>query len=152
MIAKFDETEELIKKSPPGEENTLINNYIKFIIQNNNNNNNTNNNSKSMVRSSTYKDDNVPFDIKIHNNFQRYNNYDDLNSMQDQQYQQFQYQQQQETIPISITPSIITTPIQEPIQQAQTTETAPAPAAPETFNNYFKSFNEGFKDYYAFNR
>jgi len=142
LIAKFDETEELIKKSSPGEENTLINNYIKFIILNNNNNN-----SKSMVRSSTFKDDNVPFDIKIHNNFQRYNNNDDLNSMQDQQYQQFQYQQQQqqqqETIPISITPSIITPPIQE---------TAPAPAAPETFNNYFGSFNEGFKDYYAFNK
>jgi hypothetical protein len=148
LIAKFDETEELIKNSPPGEENTLINNYIKFIILNNNNNNNNdnNNNSKSMVRSSTFKDDNVPFDIKIHNNFQRYNNYDDLNSMQDQQYQQYyqqQQQQQQETIPISITPSIITTPIQE---------TAPAPAAPETFNNYFGSFNEGFKDYYAFNK
>jgi hypothetical protein len=147
LIAKFDETEELIKNSPPGEENTLINNYIKFIILNNNNNNNNNdNNSKSMVRSSTFKDDNVPFDIKIHNNFQRYNNYDDLNSMQDQQYQQYQQQQQQqETIPISITPSIITTPIQE-------TAPAPAPAAPETFNNYFGSFNEGFKDYYAFNK
>ena len=132
MIAKFDETEELIKKSPPGEENTLINNYIKFIIQNNNNNNNTNNNSKSMVRSSTYKDDNVPFDITIHNNFQRYNN-DDLNSMH----------YQQETFPIPI-------PIPMPMPMDETIPVSTA--TPETFNNYFGSFNEGFKDYYAFNK
>jgi hypothetical protein len=122
MIAKFDETEELIKKSPPGEENTLINNYIKFIIQNNNNN------SKSMVRSSTFKDDNIPFDIKIHNNFQKYNNDDDLNSIQEKK---------QEINPILIAPSTVA-----PVSTA----------APETFNNYFGNFNEGFKDYYAFNR
>jgi len=132
MIAKFDETEELIKKSPPSEENTLINNYIKFIIQNNNTNTNNNNNSKSMVRSSTFKDDNVPFDITIHNNFQRYNN-DDLNSMH----------YQQETFPIPI-PMPMPMPMDETIPVST--------ATPETFNNYFGSFNEGFKDYYAFNK
>ena len=133
LIAKFDETEELIKKSPPGEENTLINNYIKFIIEYNNNNNN---NSKSMVRSSTFKDDNVPFDITIHNNFQRYNN-DDLNSMH----------YQQETFPM---PMPFPIPMPMPMQMDETIPVSTA--TPETFNNYFGSFNEGFKDYYAFNK
>lgn len=117
LIAKFDETEELIKKSPPEEENKLISNYIKLIIQSNTDN------SKSMVRSSTFKDEKLPFDITIHNNFQRYNNYDDLNSIQEKK---------QEINPILIAPV--------------------STAAPETFNNYFKSLNEGFKDYYAFNK
>jgi hypothetical protein len=122
LIAKFDETEELIKKSPD-EENKLISNYIKLIIQTNTNN------SKSMVRSSTFKDEKLPFDITIHNNFQRYNNYDDLNSIQEKK--------QQEINPILIAP-----PTVAPVSTA----------APETFNNYFKNLNEGFKDYYAFNR
>ena len=122
LIAKFDETEELIKKSPPEEENKLISNYIKLIIQSNTDN------SKSMVRSSTFKDEKLPFDITIHNNFQRYNNYDDLNSIQEKK---------QEINPILIAPSTVA-----PVSTA----------APETFNNYFKSLNEGFKDYYAFNK
>jgi len=128
LIKRFDETSNLIIASPD-KEKTIINEYINLIIE-------TNNTYKPMVRSSTFKDDNIPFDITIHNNFQRYNN--DFKSIQDQQ--------ETPAPPAPAPPASASAPA--PPASAP----APAPATPETFNNYFRSFNEGFKDYYAFNK
>ena len=137
LIKRFDETSNLIIASPD-KENTIINEYINLIIE-------TNNTYKPMVRSSTFKDDNIPFDITIHNNFQRYNN--DFKSIQDQQ----------ETPASAPAPAAsASAPAPAPAASASASAPAPpapqAPATPETFNNYFRSFNEGFKDYYAFNK
>jgi hypothetical protein len=69
----FDITEELIKKNPENENNIIndFNNYIIKIKSNSQIN-------KSYVRSATFKDEddlnNQNGIIKIHNNFQRYNN------------------------------------------------------------------------------
>ena len=69
----FDIAEELIKNNPENEDN-IINDYINYIIKVKS----KSQANKSLVRSATFKDDNE-FDnqsgiIKIHNNFQRYNN------------------------------------------------------------------------------
>jgi hypothetical protein len=67
LIKSFDATNELIKKNPADE--------IKFITDFNNTIIDTINKSsnKTFVRSSTFSDGN-PYNIKIHNNFQHYNN------------------------------------------------------------------------------
>lgn len=67
----FDITEELIIKNPENEDN-IINDYINYIIKVKS----KSQINKSLVRSATFKDD---IDeqrgiIKIHNNFQKYNN------------------------------------------------------------------------------
>ena len=75
LIKSFDFTEELIKKNNYANENELINNYNNFII-------NANNNSyrnKPMIRSATYSDSDLPYDININNNFQSYYNTNDPN-------------------------------------------------------------------------
>jgi hypothetical protein len=71
----FDITEELIKKNPENE-NNIINDFNNYIIKIKSNSNSQTN--KSYVRSATFKDEddlnNHNGVIKIHNNFQRYNN------------------------------------------------------------------------------
>ena len=67
LIKSFDETNEAIKKSPT-DENKLITKFINTIIDTINKSSN-----KSCVRSSTFSEGN-PYNIKIHNNFQHYNN------------------------------------------------------------------------------
>jgi hypothetical protein len=76
----FDITEDLIKKNPE-KENNIINDYNDYIIKIKSNLQI----NKSYVRSATFKDDNE-FDnqngiIKIHNNFQKYNNESLLNPL-----------------------------------------------------------------------
>jgi hypothetical protein len=68
----FDITEELIKKNPENE-NNIINDFNDYIIKIKSNSQI----NKSYVRAATFKDDdfnNQNGIIKIHNNFQRYNN------------------------------------------------------------------------------
>ena len=75
LIKSFDFTEELIIKNNYANENELITNYNNFII-------NANNNSyrnKPMIRSATYSDSDLPYDININNNFQSYYNTNDPN-------------------------------------------------------------------------
>jgi hypothetical protein len=68
----FDITEDLIKKNPENE-NDIINDYVNYIIKVKSNSQINN----SFVRSATFKDDDIDNQngiIKIHNNFQKYNN------------------------------------------------------------------------------
>lgn len=68
----FDLTEELIKKNPENE-NNIINDFNNYIIKIKS----KFNPDKSYVRSATFKDDDINNQqeiIKIHNNFQKYNN------------------------------------------------------------------------------
>jgi len=68
----FDITEDLIKKNPDNE-NDIINDYVNYIIKVKSNSQI----NKSYVRSATFKDDELDNQngiIKIHNNFQKYNN------------------------------------------------------------------------------
>lgn len=68
----FDLTEDLIKKNPENE-NNIINDFNNYIIKIKSNYNP----DKSYVRSATFKDDDLNNQneiIKIHNNFQKYNN------------------------------------------------------------------------------
>lgn len=70
----FDITEELIKKNPENE-NNIINDFNNYIIKVKTNSQI----NKSYVRTPIFKDDPPEIDyqngiIKIHNNFQKYNN------------------------------------------------------------------------------
>jgi len=67
LIKSFDATNELIKQNP-ADENKFITDFNNSIIDTINKSSN-----KMFVRSSTYSDGN-PYNIKIHNNFQHYNN------------------------------------------------------------------------------
>ena len=81
----FDLTEDLIKKNPENE-NNIINDFNKYIIKIKSNYNP----DKTYVRSATFKDDvlnNHNEIIKIHNNFQKYNNND--NNDNDTTYEPF---------------------------------------------------------------
>jgi len=64
----FDYTQELINKNPENEDK-LISEYIDFIIKVKSNNN------KPFVRSPVYtdKDDLISGNVRIRNNFQKYN-------------------------------------------------------------------------------
>jgi hypothetical protein len=66
----FYVTEDIIQKNP-GNENEIISEYTKYII---NSRENQYSGYKPFVRSATYSDSELPIDINIHNNFQRYNN------------------------------------------------------------------------------
>lgn len=68
----FDYTQELINKNPENEDN-IIADYINFIIK-------VKNNNRPFVRSATYTDDNelTPENIRIKNNFQKYNSQDPI--------------------------------------------------------------------------
>ena len=109
----FDITEELIKKNPD-KEDAIINDFNNYIIKVKSNSPNNN----SIVRSSTFKDDEITNHngiIKIHNNFQRYekSNYSDSGYG----------------------------PLLSP-------SSPPSSPPPETFKDYYKNFmNSGFKDY-----
>jgi hypothetical protein len=112
----FDITEELIKKNPD-KEDAIINDFNNYIIKVKSNSPNNN----SIVRSSTFKDDEITNHngiIKIHNNFQRYDNSNNANS--DSGY--------------------------GPLLSRSSPP--PPSSPPETFKDYYKNFmNSGFKDY-----
>ncbi len=126
LIKSFDITEELIKNNN-AKENEIIANYNNFIISTNNSYTN-----KQMVRSATYTDSDIPYDININNNFQHYNDTNDSGYFMPNKINNY---------------PIISTPIGT---------TAPAGTTAPTrtnqgFKDYFKDLREGFKDYYAFN-
>ena len=125
LIKKFDMTEDLIKQNPTNE-NKIINEFNNFIINDKLNNQSYN---KSMVRSATFTDDN-PIDIVIHNNFQRYNDYNnDYNDNND-------YNNKNDYNP---------TPINDILNTSSNSSNI------EKFSDYFKDLRYGFKDYYPFN-
>ena len=125
----FDITEELIKKNPE-KEDIIINDYNNYIIKIKSNSINNN----SLVRSSTFKDDEITNHngiIKIHNNFQRYENSND-----------YDYDSGYGPL-LSPSPSNPSSSNPSPAN--------PSPAnssSTETFKDYYNNFiNTGFKDY-----
>ena len=153
----FDITEQLIKDNPENE-NEIINNYTNYIISSTNNNSYKNN---PMVRSATYNDNDLPFDINIHNNFQRYNdtNNDDDDDDDDGYYisNKMNYNtKKQTTAPVQTVSPTAPAQTVSPTAPAQTVSpTAPVqvaePTKTEAFKDYFKDLRYGFKDYFSFN-
>jgi hypothetical protein len=82
LIKSFDETNEEIKKNP-ADENKLITKFINTIIDTINKSSN-----KTFVRSSTFSEGN-PYNIKIHNNFQHYNNETFVNKTKPEQFKDY---------------------------------------------------------------
>ena len=70
LIKSFDTTEAIIQNNRSNE-NEIITKYNNYILNSRENQYQRNN---PMVRRSTYTDSELPIDINIHNNFQRYNN------------------------------------------------------------------------------
>ena len=166
----FDITEQLIKDNPQNE-NEIINNFNNYIISTNNSYKNN-----PMVRSATYNDNELPLDINIHNNFQRYNNKnnDDMNDDGYFMSNKMNYnitapappaqppaqppapavQTPAQAAPAVQTPAQAAPAVQTPAQAAPAVQT-PAQAAPvatpEKFKDYFKDLRYGFKDYFSFN-
>ena len=149
----FDITEQLIKDNPTNE-NEIINNYINYIISAANNNSYRNN---PMVRSATYNDNELPFDINIHNNFQRY--YDTNNDDDDGYYisNKMDYNtRRRQNQPPTTTPPPTAAPIPPPtaapvVLTAATSADSTTPTKTEGFNDYFNDLRYGFKDYFSFN-
>jgi hypothetical protein len=149
----FDITEQLIKDNPANE-NEIINNYINYIISADNNNSYRNN---PMVRSATYNDNELPFDINIHNNFQRY--YDTNNDDDDGYYisNKMDYNtRRRQNQPPTTTPPPTAAPIPPPtaapvVLTAATSADSTTPTKTEGFNDYFNDLRYGFKDYFSFN-
>ena len=164
----FDITEQLIKDNPQNE-NEIINNFNNYIISTNNSYKNN-----PMVRSATYNDNELPLDINIHNNFQRYNNKNN-DDMNDDGYFMSNKMNYNITAPAQApAPAApVPAPLPAPAPAAPATAQAPAPAAPvpaqapaapapapaqaapapapEKFKDYFKDLRYGFKDYFSFN-
>jgi hypothetical protein len=104
----FDYTQELINKNPENEDN-IIADYINFIIK-------VKNNNRPFVRSATYTDDNelTPENIRIKNNFQKYNSQDPIFIP---------------TVPISNNP-LLNTPATPPANPTTPTNPPATPANP----------------------
>ena len=154
LFILYDITEDKIKNNP-ADEDKFITNYINLIMENKS----SKVNYKPSIRSSIFKDDDSsPIDIKIHNNFQKYNrnnNYDDFNqsfippstSSMSEPITTYTFNP---PMPEPTTPLTPSTPlIQEPSPPSQAPATPATPAA--QFRDY-KDLREGFKAYYAFNR
>jgi hypothetical protein len=78
----FYVTEDIIQKNP-GNENEIISEYNKYIIKSREN---QYSGYRPYVRAATYSDSELPIDINIHNNFQRYNNVPEITTTDDNNY------------------------------------------------------------------
>jgi hypothetical protein len=128
----FYVTEDIIQKNP-GNENEIISEYNKYIIKSREN---QYSGYKPFVRSATYSDSELPIDINIHNNFQRYNNtpeittidnnnpnYDNYNMIPEYKYQPNNYY----PINDSDAPSLFSYNPDTPVVPTPDTPDVPAP-------------------------
>ena len=159
LIKYYDDTEELIRTNSTNE-NDFINTFNDKIISTTNSYR-----TKPMVRAATNNENELPFDININNNFQRYyyNDYNDDND--DTGFfipHNIKYSPTVELVQSTVTPIVqsTVTPIVQstvaPIVQSTVSPIVQSTVAPvskpsEKFEDYFKDLRYGFKDYFGFN-
>lgn len=141
LIKYYDDTEELIRTNSTNE-NDFINTFNDKIISTTNSYR-----TKPMVRAATNNENELPFDININNNFQRYyyNDYNDDND--DTGFfipHNIKYSPTVELVKSTVAPVSTDSPI------VQST-VAPVSKPSEKFADYFKDLRYGFKDYFGFN-
>ena len=141
LIKYYDDTEELIRTNSTNE-NDFINTFNDKIISTTNSYR-----TKPMVRVATNNENELPFDININNNFQRYyyNDYNDDND--DTGFfipHNIKYSPTVELVQSTVAPVSTDSPI------VQSTD-SPVSKPSEKFEDYFKDLRYGFKDYFGFN-
>ena len=141
LIKYYDDTEELIRTNSTNE-NDFINTFNDKIISTTNSYR-----TKPMVRAATNNENELPFDININNNFQRYyyNDYNDDND--DTGFfipHNIKYSPTVELVKSTVAPVSTDSPI------VQST-VAPVSKPSEKFADYFNDLRYGFKDYFGFN-
>ena len=141
LIKYYDDTEELIRTNSTNE-NDFINTFNDKIISTTNSYR-----TKPMVRAATNNENELPFDININNNFQRYyyNDYNDDND--DTGFfipHNIKYSPTVELVQSTVAPVSTVAPI------VQSTD-SPVSKPSEKFEDYFKDLRYGFKDYFGFN-
>ena len=141
LIKYYDDTEELIRTNSTNE-NDFINTFNDKIISTTNSYR-----TKPMVRAATNNENELPFDININNNFQRYyyNDYNDDND--DTGFfipHNIKYSPTVELVQSTVAPVSTVAPI------VQSTD-SPVSKPSEKFAEYFKDLRYGFKDYFGFN-
>ena len=140
LIKYYDDTEELIKTNSTNE-NDFINTFNDKIISTTNSYR-----TKPMVRAATNNENELPFDININNNFQRYY-YNDYNDDNDDTgfFIPHNIKYSPTVAPISTVAPVSTV---APIVKSTV---APVSKPSEKFEDYFKDLRYGFKDYFGFN-
>ena len=140
LIKYYDDTEELIRTNSTNE-NDFINTFNDKIISTTNSYR-----TKPMVRAATNNENELPFDININNNFQRYY-YNDYNDDNDDTgfFIPHNIKYSPTVAPISTVAPVSTV---APIVQSTV---APVSKPSEKFADYFNDLRYGFKDYFGFN-
>ena len=148
LIKYYDDTEELIKTNSTNE-NDFINTFNDKIISTTNSYR-----TKPMVRAATNNENELPFDININNNFQRYY-YNDYNDDNDDTgfFIPHNIKYSPTVAPIStVAPVSTVSPIvQSTVSPIVQSTVAPVSKPSEKFEDYFKDLRYGFKDYFGFN-
>ena len=148
LIKYYDDTEELIRTNSTNE-NDFINTFNDKIISTTNSYR-----TKPMVRAATNNENELPFDININNNFQRYY-YNDYNDDNDDTgfFIPHNIKYSPTVAPIStVAPVSTVSPIvQSTVSPIVQSTVAPVSKPSEKFEDYFKDLRYGFKDYFGFN-
>ena len=149
LIKYYDDTEELIRTNSTNE-NDFINTFNDKIISTTNSYR-----TKPMVRAATNNENELPFDININNNFQRYyyNDYNDDND--DTGFfipHNIKYSPTVELVQSTVAPVSTVAPIvQSTVAPIVQSTDSPVSKPSEKFADYFKDLRYGFKDYFGFN-